>query len=178
MKSFKQYLIEEKESEDDSVDLHLAGHFGSGKSTALKKANIAGQVSVIDLDDLDQELSTQYGKKPSDEESLKKWHENYDTLYRDTVRRKKKIGKPIVVVGHHWENGSRFAPVNARKKIYIDISKEKLFSQRKDRDKGNPYLTDEYLNREYAQVQGELDKENYEKLPFGEVVKNLSNLGR
>ena len=176
MKSFKKFLFEQNEVSDDVVDLHLGGHFGSGKSTALKKANLGDNVFLIDLDDIDEELQKIHGDKPSTEEGMKDWHEKFKDLYSKKVKQGKSLSKPIVVVGHHWENGRKFAPVNARERIYIDIPKQKLFKQRIERDSQNSNLTPEYLEREYEQTQRELNDENYQKLQFDDVVKKLRDL--
>lgn len=176
MISFKEFLIEENKKPSNKVDFHIAGHFGSGKSSALKKANLGNRVFIIDLDELDEELEKIYGSKPSTASGLKSWHKKFKTLYLKKLNQGKKSSKPIVVVGHHWENGERFALVNAKEKVYIDIPKEKLFKQRKERDKKNPNLTDDYLEREYDQIQKELENENYQKLSFDEIVNKLREL--
>ena len=171
MKSFMQFL---SESPDLSVDLHLAGHFGSGKTTALERSGIGKHTTIIDLDDIDQEMMGIHGQKPSESEPLKVWHKKFGEAYTRKVLQAKQAGKPIVVVGHHYEDGRRVAPIEARQKIYINIPKDKLFAQRKARD-ADPGLTDEYLEAEHASVQSELDNENYVGMSFGDAVNALRN---
>ena len=173
MKTFRQYLVESTNSPDLSVDFHLAGHFGSGKSTAIEKSGISKRATIIDLDTIDEELQKKYGSKPTDDKNLKFWHEKFKNLYIQKVVEAKKLNKPIGVVGHHYEGDLKFAPIDAKQKFYIDLPKEQIFDQRRKRDSSDKNLTDEYLNTEYEMVQDQLDRENYEPMSFEEIVKQL-----
>jgi len=173
MKKFKEFLAESSK-QDLSVDFHLAGHFASGKSTAVEKAQTSNNFSLIDLDEIFSELVKKYGKPKST--STPEWESKFKRLYTEKVLKAKKKNKPIVVVGHHWEGSHRIVDVDAKEKVYIDISKNKVFQQRKERDHKDKKLTDAYLEREYKSVQNNLDKENYIKLPFNDIVKRLKEL--
>jgi len=173
MKNFKEFLKESKD-QNLSVDFHLAGHFGSGKSTAVEKAQTSNNFSLIDLDEITSELTRKHGEPEST--TTPEWASKFKKLYTEKVSKAKKKNKPIVVVGHHWEGSHSIVSVDAKEKVYIDIPKEKLFKQRKERDHGDKKLTDAYLEREYQSVQKNLDKEHFIKLPFNEVVERLKDL--
>ena len=173
MKNFKEFLAEAT-NQDLLVDFHLAGHFASGKSTAVEKAQTSNNFSLIDLDEIFFELVKKHGEPKST--STPEWESKFKKLYTEKVLKTKKKNKPIVVVGHHWEGSHRIVDVDAKEKVYIDVSKKKVFQQRKERDYEDKKLTDEYLEKEYQSVQNNLDKENYIKLPFNEVVKRLKEL--
>lgn len=161
---------------DTSVDFHLAGHFGSGKNTAIEKARLGNNVHLIDLDDIFDEMVKKHGDKPTSEEGIEDWDNEFNKSYFKMVSEGKQSGKPIVVVGHHWEGLHQFAPVIAKKRVYIDIPKKQVFKQRRERDFKEETLTDSYLEMEYEEVQNDLDRENYTKLPFAEVVNQLKVL--
>lgn len=178
MKSFREYLREEvsEQNKDRSVDFHLAGHFGSGKSTAIEKAKLGNRVHLIDLDDIFFKMVKKNGEKPTSKEGIQNWDNEFKDNYFKMVDEGKQNKKPIVVVGHHWEGTRQLAPVNAKRRVYIDIPKEKVFKQRKERDFEDKKLTDSYLEKEYKLVQSDLDREDYTKLPFSELVDQLKGL--